>query len=177
MRMVKPDATQRIARSHRVRLGIAALAASVVLVAPMVASGASSPTIKTANVPSFSGALVNHSSRTLYVLSVEKGGKLKCRASCIPPWLPVLVKSSATVKSVSLGTGVKGTIGFVTRSKTTKQVTFNSYPIYTYQGDSGALQSSGSEIHADGGTWTLIKASATTPSATPYASAGGGGGY
>ncbi len=177
MRMDNPDATLRIARSHRARLGVAAFVASMVLMAPMLASGASSPTIKTANVPSFSGALVNHSSRTLYVLSVEKGGKLKCKASCTPTWLPLLVKSSATAKSVSLGAGVKGKIGFVTRSKTTKQVTFNSYPIYTYLGDSGALQSSGSQIHADGGTWTLIKASATTPSATPYASSGGGGGY
>ncbi len=175
MRTINQEATQRIARSLRARLGIAVLAASVVFVAPMVASGASSLTIKAGNVPSFSGALVTHSSRTLYVLSVEKGGKLKCRASCIPPWLPLLVKSSATVTSVSLGAGVKGKIGFVTRSKTEKQVTFNSYPIYTYQGDSGALQSSGSEIHADGGTWTLIKASATTPSATSYAAATGGG--
>jgi predicted lipoprotein with Yx(FWY)xxD motif len=143
----------------------------------MVATGASLTTVKAGNVPKFSGALVNHSSRSLYVLSVEKGGKLKCKASCIPPWLPVLVKSSATVQSVSLGTGVKGKIGFVTRSKTMKQVTFNSYPIYTFQGDSGALQSTGSGIQADGGTWTLIKASATTPSATPYASASSGGGY
>ena len=176
--MVTPNTTQRSARPHRAPLSIAAVAASVVLMAPMVASGASSPTIKTGKVPSFSGVLVNHSSRTLYVLSVEKGGRIKCRASCIPPWFPLLVKSSATAKSVSFGAGVKGKIGFVTRSKTQKQVTFNSFPIYTYQGDSGALQSNGSEIHADGGTWTLIKASATTPSATPYASTtGGGGGY
>lgn len=173
--MVNPDTKLKTAGSHRARLGFAALAASIVLLAPMVASGASSPTIKTANVPSFSGALVNHSSRTLYVLSSEKGGKIKCKASCLTTWIPLLVKSSASVNSVSVGAGVKGKIGFVTRSKSEKQVTFNSYPIYTYQGDSGARQANGSEIHADGGTWTLIKASATTPSATPYASSGGGG--
>jgi predicted lipoprotein with Yx(FWY)xxD motif len=171
-------AAPRIARSHRVRLSFAAVAASVVLVAPMIAAGASSATIKVGNVPSFSGALVNHSSRTLYILSAEKGGKIKCKASCTPTWIPLTVKSSATVKSVSVGAGVKGKIGFVTRSATKKQVTFNSYPVYTYQGDTGALQSNGSEIHADGGTWTLIKAGATSASATPYAaSTGGGGGY
>ncbi len=175
--MIKPDTTARIAGSHRARLTFAALAASVVLVAPLVAAGASSPSIKAGNVPSFSGALVNHSSRTLYVLSSEKGGKIKCKASCTPTWIPLVVNSSATAKSVSVGAGVKGKIGFVTRSATKKQVTFNSYPIYTYQGDTGALQSNGSEIHADGGTWTLIKASASTPGATPYAASSGGGGY
>ena len=175
--MTTPSTTQRSVRHHRARFGVAAVAASVVLMAPMVASGATSPTIKTGKVPGFSGALVNRSSRTLYVLSVEKGGKIKCRASCLSVWIPLLVKSSATAKSVSRGAGVKGKIGFVTRSSTQKQVTFNSYPIYTYRGDSAALQSNGSGIHADGGTWTLIKASATTPKATPYTSTTGGGSY
>ncbi|MHB8380382.1 MAG: COG4315 family predicted lipoprotein [Acidimicrobiales bacterium] len=95
----------------------------------------------------------------------------------------MLVKSSVT--TVSLGAGVKGTIGFVKRSKTMKQVTFNSFPVYTYVGDSGKLQSNGEGIKADGGTWTLVKAKASSAGTTAYAKAvssgttttSGGGGY
>ncbi len=169
------------------RYGVAAFAASAVLLAPMVgASGATSPTLKSANVAGFPGALVNHSSRTMYVLSSERGAKIKCTAACTPTWPPLLVKSSVT--TVSLGAGVKGTIGFVKRSKTMKQVTFNSFPVYTYQGDSGKLQSNGEGITADGGTWTLVKAKSNSAGATAYSKStssgattttttSGGGGY
>jgi len=167
------------------RYGVAAIAASAVLLAPMTsASGATAPMLKSANVAGFPGALVNHSSKTLYVLSVEKGAKIKCTAACTPTWPPFLVKSSVT--KVSFGAGVKGKIGFVKRSKTMKQVTFNSFPVYTYQGDSGKLQSNGEGITADGGTWTLVKAKASSPGATAYAKSApgktttttsGGGGY
>jgi predicted lipoprotein with Yx(FWY)xxD motif len=147
------------------------------------ASGASSPVLKSAKVAGFPGALVNGSSRTLYVLSVEKGAKIKCTSPCTSTWPPFLVKKSVT--TVALGAGVKGTIGFVSRSKTMKQVTFNSFPVYTYQGDSGKLQSNGEGITADGGTWTLVKAKASSAGATAYSKSGstttttaaGGGGY
>ena len=172
-----------VLRSRGTRFGVAAFVASAVLLAPMVsASGASSPVLKSANVTGFPSALVNHSSRTLYVLSSEKGMKLKCTSSCLSTWFPVLVKTS--VKTVALGAGVKGKIGFVTRSKSMKQVTFNSYPVYTYQGDSGKLQSNGEGITADGGTWYLIRAQASTAGATFFKSSSssttttsGGGGY
>jgi predicted lipoprotein with Yx(FWY)xxD motif len=152
---------------------VAAVAASALVLAPLMsASGATSPVLKSASVPEFSGALVNHSSRTLYVLSAEKGAKIKCNAACLSTWPPLLVKTS--VKSISLGVGVNGKIGFVTRSKTMKQVTFNSFPVYTYQGDTGALQSNGEGIGAFGGTWTLAKAKSKTPAATAYAPSSSG---
>jgi predicted lipoprotein with Yx(FWY)xxD motif len=144
-----------------------ALAASAVMIVPMVsASGASSPTLKSANVASFPGALVNHSSRTLYLLSSEKGAKIKCKSACLSTWPPLLVKSSVT--KVTLGANVKGKIGFVTRSATMKQVTFNSFPLYTFAGDSGALQSNGEGIVALGGTWYLVKASSSSAGVTVF---------
>ena len=189
MSIVKTRQIQRGRFSARgVRLWTLALAASVVMLAPMVsASGAVSPTLKSANVAAFPGALVNHSSRTLYVLSSETGAKIKCSGACLSAWPPLLVKSSVT--KVVLGANVKGKIGFVTRSKTMKQVTFNSYPLYTFAGDSGSLQSNGEGIAADGGTWYLVKASAAsagltifkkaaaTGTTTTTTSASGGYGY
>jgi predicted lipoprotein with Yx(FWY)xxD motif len=144
-----------------------ALAASAVMLVPMVsASGATSSTLKSANVTGFPGALVNHSSKTLYILSSEKGAKIKCNSACLATWPPLLVKSSVT--KVTLGANVKGKIGFVTRSATMKQVTFNSFPLYTYAGDSGTLQSNGEGIVALGGTWYLVKASSSSASVTAF---------
>jgi predicted lipoprotein with Yx(FWY)xxD motif len=134
----------------------------------MLSASGATPVLKSAEVPGFSGALVNGSARTLYVLSSEKGAKLKCKGSCLATWPPLLVKTSVT--AISLGAGVKGKIGFVTRSKTMKQVTFNSFPVYTYSGDTGTLQASGEGIQAFGGAWTLAKAKASSPAATAYAS-------
>jgi hypothetical protein len=76
---------------------------------------------------------------------------------------------STATKSVSLGAGVKGKIGFVARGKSKKQVTFNSYPLYSFAGDSGARGSKGEDVKALGGTWTLVHADATSVGATPFA--------
>jgi predicted lipoprotein with Yx(FWY)xxD motif len=131
------------------------------------ASATTSPFLQSTNVKGYAGTLANGTGRTLYVLSTEKNATVHCVRHCLTTWPPLLVKSST--KSVTLGSGVKGKIGFVKRSSTKKQVTFNSYPVYIYSGDSGAKQSNGEGIHADGGTWTMVHASATAASATPYA--------
>jgi len=43
-----------------------------------------------------------------------------------------------------------------------KQVTFNSYPVYTFIGDRGLKQANGEGIMALGGTWLLQHASSST---------------
>ena len=154
-------------RARRGALVVAAGALGVTLVTAL-ASGAT-PTIESANVPHYAGALANHSSRSLYVLSSERGGSVHCSGSCLSTWVPLEVATST--KTVSLGAGVKGKIGFIARGKSKKQVTFNSFPLYTFVGDSGARQSHGEGIKAFGGTWTLAHATATTAGATPFAAA------
>jgi predicted lipoprotein with Yx(FWY)xxD motif len=134
--------------------------------------------IKSVSVPNFAGALANQSSHSLYILTSEKGAKLKCMGSCLTSWPPLEVPTST--KSIHLGPGVKGKIGFVARGASKKQVTFNSYPLYTFAGDSDPRQSNGQGIREFGGTWTLVRASATTAGSTSFTSTtsgGGGGGY
>ena len=151
------------------RLSVSALAIGALSVTAIVEpSGAAAVTIESATVPHFAGALVNQSLHSLYVLSSEKGAALRCTGSCLSSWLPVEVSTSTS--SVGLGAGVKGKIGFVARSKSKKQVTFNSYPLYTFVGDSGARESHGQGVKAFGGTWSLVKAGARTPAATPFKS-------
>jgi predicted lipoprotein with Yx(FWY)xxD motif len=156
--------------SRRIKISVGLLAAAGLLAAPLAESAdASSTVLQSVNVAGFPGALANHASRTLYILSVEKGAKLKCTGGCLTHWIPVTVKSPVT--SVSLGANVKGKIGFVARGATTKQVTFNSYPLYTFAGDSGPKQSHGEGAAFDGGKWYVVKAASTSVGATPIVGA------
>jgi predicted lipoprotein with Yx(FWY)xxD motif len=122
--------------------------------------------------------VVNSSHDTLYLLTSEKSGHLQCVGSCLSFWFPTLVKNSVT--RVTLGPGVKGKIGFVARSHGMKQVTFNSYPLYRFSGDTAARQTNGEGLTSFGGTWYALKASAMTSSQTAlksFSSASSGGGY
>jgi predicted lipoprotein with Yx(FWY)xxD motif len=158
-------------RRRLTRLG-ACVGTAALAVAPLVVlqgtALASTPVIRSANIPNYSGVLENHASRTLYILSTEKGAKLHCTSkACLSIWFPLVVPSST--KKVAVASTVKGKIGFVTRSKTQKQVTVNSYPVYTFKGDSGPNQSNGEAIVADGGTWSMLHAAAKTVAGTPVA--------
>jgi predicted lipoprotein with Yx(FWY)xxD motif len=136
-------------RSRHIKFSISLLAAAGLLAAPLAESADASATVlQSVNIAGFPGALANHASR-----------------SCLAHWIPVTVKSSAT--SVSLGANVKGKIGFVARSASTKQVTFNSYPLYTFAGDSGPKQSHGEGAAFAGGKWYVVKASSASVGATP----------
>ncbi len=121
-------------------------------------------------VPGYGKVLGNAKHFSLYVLSSERGAKKACAGKCLSIWPPLLV--AATAKSVSLGAGVTGHVGFVKRSATAKQVTLNGYPLFYFAKDTGPGQSHGEGIVAFGGTWTLVRPSAKTAAATPVRPAG-----
>jgi predicted lipoprotein with Yx(FWY)xxD motif len=156
-------------RSHRALVArVAATTATVALAFGSLVGAASSSSaasvsalgpalLKAGNVPGFGEILTNSHGFSLYGLSNEFGGKLACTGECLKFWPPVLVGKSA--KKVSLGAGVTGQIGFVARSATTKQVTFDGYPLYTFVKDTGPGQKHGEGAVAFGGTWGLLRAS------------------
>lgn len=148
-------------------LGAGALAAVSLVLAGAGPAAAATPLLKSANIPNYPGVLENSASRSLYLLSAEKGAKLHCTGACAATWIPLVVKSSVT--SVAVAKTVKGKIGFVRRTATTKQVTVNAYPVYSYTGDTGPSESLGEGIAADGGVWHLLHAASRSPGATPYA--------
>lgn len=149
-----------------VALGVSALALGPL--AP--ASAASSrprkapPFLEAVAVPGYGTVLASSKGFSLYALSSERGSKQACSGACLSVWPPVLVGSK--VKTVSLGAGVTGHIGFVQRGATKKQVTLNGYPLFFFAKDTGPRQSHGEGIAAFGGTWTLVRPSAKTPAAT-----------
>ena len=146
------------------RAAVTSAVATIVLGGTVALAGASGAQLLKANIKSYNGVLENTNHHTYYALTAEKGGKIHCKTSCETLWIPFLVKNSVT--RISLGAGVAGKIGFVKRTVTLKQVTFNGYPIYKFSGDSGPNQSNGEAVAADGGTWYLANAAAGTVAKT-----------
>lgn len=160
-----PHLPARTRRGALCLFGAAALLAASLGAIGAGTAGASGPKLTKANVGAFSGILTL-GGRSLYVLSAEKGAKLKCAGTCLKTWVPLEVASS--VKSVAVGPGVAGKVGFVKRSSKDKQVTFNTYPLYTYVHDSTRARTSGEAVAANGGRWDLVHAAASKPSSTSY---------
>jgi len=160
----------------RLRQGVApiALALTFATAGAVIPSGVSTASAKTflqaLRVKGATPVLVDSSHRTLYLLSNEKSAHLHCTGTCLTYWPPVLVSKAVT--KLSLGPGVKGKIGFVARTRSMKQVTFNSYPLYRFSGDAGAGKTNGEGLASYGGTWYALKAAATTADATPVKSFG-----
>jgi predicted lipoprotein with Yx(FWY)xxD motif len=100
--------------------------------------------------------VVDSSGVTLYTLSGESAGHLKCVSSaCLKAWPPD--KVSATAK-VTKAKGISGAASKLHRG-TFYQVTLNGRPLYRFVGDAGKKGSAkGEGITAFGGTWHVVGA-------------------
>lgn len=154
------------------RAGVLSAVAAVLLGGAVTLAGASGAQLLKANATPFNGILESSNHRTYYALTAEKGGKIHCKTQCEKIWIPFLVKNSVT--KVAVGAGVVGKIGFIKRTASMKQVTFNGYPVYHFSGDSGPNQSNGQAIAADGGTWYLVNAAARSAAKTEMTGASPG---
>lgn len=59
-----------------------------------------------------------------------------------------------------------GTVGLIKRPGGMEQVTYNGWPLYYYSGDNAPGQTNGEGIQSFGGTWYLVRASATSASSS-----------
>jgi len=133
--------------------------------APAAASGA----LTTAKVGG-STLLTNAKGHTLYWFVPDTSTTSKCDAACIKYWPPVPGPASA-------GSGVKGTLGVITRSNGAKQATFDGHPLYTYIGDTAPGMAKGNGLNISGGVWHEITLSGTAGPAPGSSPSSGGGGY
>ncbi len=146
--------------------GTAALAASTIAALGGGAASASAPKLTSQNLGAFSATL-SSSGTSLYVLSTEKGGVLHCTSkACLTAWHPLEVATS--VKSVAVGAGVKGKVGFVKRTSSLKQVTYNSFPLYTFSGDTSKSKTNGEALSQFGGRFYLVHALSTKTTTTEF---------
>ncbi len=147
-------------------VALALLASVLALVS--VASAQGTPTVGLRST-SLGSVLTNSQGRTLYVLTADSAGKSTCTGACATAWPPLTVKSGQTPAA---GSGVTATLGTITRSDGTVQVTANGLPLYTFVRDAKARDVNGQGVNAFGGTWYVVNASgAMVRTARPAAAA------
>lgn len=132
-----------------VAAAVLAIASVAVAAGPLLQAGKAKVSGKTTTV------VVDSSGMTLYTLSDERVGNLKCLTkACFAVWPPVKVaKNQALTKSPA----IKGTLGRLTRVKGGfDQVMLNGRPLYRYAGDTAKGQANGNGIRSYGGTWRVV---------------------
>ena len=102
--------------------------------------------------PQLGTILANAQGRTLYYFLPERGGKIVCSSSaCTTYWPPSLTAGGNPTGS----TGVTGQLGLVMRTGGAQQITYSTWPLYTFAGDSAAGQTSGQGVVGFGGKWLV----------------------
>jgi predicted lipoprotein with Yx(FWY)xxD motif len=115
--------------------------------------------------------LVTSKGKTVYWFGPDTSTASKCNGSCASYWPPVAGPATAM-------TGVKGTLGVITRSDGSKQATYNGHPLYTYVADTKAGQAKGNGVNLSGGVWhDIVLAGTAAPAPSKSSSSGGGYGY
>ena len=162
----------------------------VALAGALAATATNSAIVKTAHNATYGSLLVNSSGLTLYHLTSETKGMIKCTGACATLWPPVLVKGGA---KPSAGAGLSAAkLGTIRRPGGQTQVTYNGLPLYRYSIDKKAGQvlaegvggvwfavSSTGKIlkHAPAATATTTTTSTTSPATTTTTTSSGGYGY
>jgi predicted lipoprotein with Yx(FWY)xxD motif len=113
--------------------------------------------------------LTNSKGFTLYWFAPDTSTTSNCNGACAKYWPPV-------PGPVTAGSGVKGTVGTITRSSGAKQATWDGHPLYTYIADTAPGMAKGNGLNLSGGVWHEIKLAGTGGAAKPKSSSGSGGG-
>jgi predicted lipoprotein with Yx(FWY)xxD motif len=162
----------------RILIFIAALVAVAVVVAvvrvatssstPATESGkASAATLQTRKFPGAGTVLVNATGQPLYAADQEAGGAMRCTGACTAIWKPLAAKGTPTAT-------VAGSLGTVTRSDGTMQVTYNGKLLYTFSFDQPGKVAGDNFHDAFGGqkfTWHVVR---QVGAATPAPMSGSG---
>jgi predicted lipoprotein with Yx(FWY)xxD motif len=111
--------------------------------------------VQVATNPTLGTILVDSQGFTLYELTSETGGKIHCAGGCLKFWPPLLLPAGTTAPTG--GTGVGGTLGVITRSDGTQQVTYNGFPLYHFAFDKAPGDTNGNGIVAFEGLWVAAQ--------------------
>ena len=161
--------------SHFVRLVMLVAIASIALVACQPSAGGASPASSAGAVTVGSASsslgtfLTGPNGKTLYTHAGDSVNTSTCTDGCLTAW-PALAVASG--QQPTAGSGVTGTLGTFSRSDGTVQVTYNGLPLYYWQGDAKAGDTTGQGVN--GFSVALVSGSASgTPAARASSSARG----
>jgi D-xylose transport system substrate-binding protein len=99
---------------------------------PTTAAAAVGPTVQTAQNATLGEILVNDQGMTLYTFKNDTPGVSNCTDACAQLWPPLTVPAG---EQPTLASGVPGSLGTITRSDGSTQVTYNDMPLYTFAQD------------------------------------------
>jgi len=193
----RPDSPATYAIAGRVRrIGLGAAGAVLLVVAMVLAScsspaatsstssskasgpnaaatGPSTAVIASATKSSVGTILVDDNGRSLYHLTTDTSTTSTCTGSCASLWPPVTV---AAGMKPSAAAGLSGSVGTLTRSDGSRQVTYNGKPLYTYGPDTTTADALGQGVE---GVWFVVKApgAASSAGSTTTSTTARSGGY
>jgi predicted lipoprotein with Yx(FWY)xxD motif len=113
--------------------------------------------------------LTGPNGKTLYTLAGDSATTSTCTGACLTAWPPLTVASG---QQPTAGAGVTGQLGTFSRSDGSVQVTYNGLPLYYWQGDKKAGDTTGQGVA--GFSIALVGASSGSGT-TPLPSASGSG--
>ncbi len=109
-------------------------------------------TLTIASSTSMTGSYLEGSNgMTLYTYANDTSGTSTCSDACAAIWPPYTVSSAA---GITIDPNATGTVGTITRSGGSLQVTYNGKPLYFYSKDSAPGQANGEGI---GGKWSIAR--------------------
>ena len=151
-----PPAITRVAATTAAALAVAGLVLLGVAVAgasspaPAASSTSTGTGLKTTTIGGTT-VLTNAGGFTLYSFAPDTPTTSKCYGSCAAYWPPVT--------GTTAGQHLPGTVGTITRTDGSHQLTYNGHPLYTYIGDSAPGQANGNNLNLNGGLWHEVPAS------------------
>lgn len=142
-------------RTHRLILLAVSVAALAVAGAAIAASG---PTLQIGRAKvkgQTRNVVITQAGLTLYTLSGERVGNLKClNNSCFMFWPPYKVPATGTLTKAR---GINGTLSRLKRVRGGfYQLMLNGHPVYRYNGDNRKGEANGEGIRSFGGTWSVV---------------------
>ncbi len=137
--------------------GLLALAATAALPLASLAQDDSQVTVSSAT-GDLGTYLVGPDGRTLYAFTRDvTPGVSACTGGCLEAWPPLLVEEGQTLVA---GDGVTGTLATAPRDDGTLQATYRGRPLYYWQGDTEAGQTTGQGVND---VWFVASADGSMP--------------
>ena len=112
--------------------------------------------------------LVNSKGRTLYHFLADQGTTSSCSGACATNWPPL--RASGTPKA---GKGTQASLLSTSpRSDGKAQVVYNGHPVYTFQKDTKAGDTTGQGVNAFGAQWFAVSGTGDQVTRQPSTSGG-----
>lgn len=120
-----------------------------------VRPGTGTPLIQLSDKASLGNYLVALDMKALYYRTNDSANQSNCYGACASTWPPFLAFEIPTVSP-----NITGTVGLITRTDGTRQVTYNGWPLYYYSGDVNLGDTNGQGLN---NVWFVA-----TPTLAPY---------